>query len=303
MFRSLVVPLDGSELAERALPYAVQLAKVGRGRIALIQAAHSPTLLVEAGRYLRGIAERLDGSGIPMTITVAEGHAPSEILRTADEVKADAVVMATHGRTGFAHLLYGSVTEALLATSDVPVLVVYARPGTPPQASFSPYDAHVLVPQDGSCSDAGALQAAVNMLGPRGEVTLVTVVPPPSHVLRGDDGRVLSYIDQQLESRQREALRALERTTGVLRERALPIRAHVEVRVGDPASGIALAALDHACDLIVMATRGRTGLRRAVLGSVAGTVMRTIATPVLLVHAQEPAVADELPQTELVSVA
>ena len=69
-----------------------------------------------------------------------------------------------------------------------------------------------------------------------------------------------------------------------MRERPLPIPVKVDVRVGDPASGIAMAAIDESADLIVMATHGRTGIRRAVLGSVAGTVLRAGPTPVLLVH-------------------
>jgi nucleotide-binding universal stress UspA family protein len=175
------------------------------------------------------------------------------------------------------------VTEEVLANSAVPVLAVYAQPGQAPEIAFSPYNARVLVPQDGSANDAPALEAALEMLGDEGEIVLVGVVPPAEQVAYDKDGRVLAYLDQQEDARRVEARDYLN---GIVED----LRAHhgitvkVVVRVGDPASRIALAAIEEGVDLIVMATHGRTGIRRAVLGSVAGTVLRSTPTPVLLVH-------------------
>ena len=197
--------------------------------------------------------------------------------------------MTTHGRTGFDHLLHGSVTEAILARSNVPVFAVYARPGQAPAPTFSPANARLLVPQNGSEYDAPALRAAIDMLGPGGEIVLVTIAPSPEHVLRDDSGRhVLAYLDQQEEALTREAREYLAGVAEPLRTGPSPINVKTDVRVGDPASGIAMAALDKHADLIVMATHGRTGIKRAVLGSVAGTILRTVATPVVLVHPSVP---------------
>jgi len=69
-----------------------------------------------------------------------------------------------------------------------------------------------------------------------------------------------------------------------LRNGPMQISVKIDVRLGDPASGIAMAALDTQADLIVMGTHGRTGVQRAMLGSVAGTVLRTASTPVVLVR-------------------
>jgi nucleotide-binding universal stress UspA family protein len=193
--------------------------------------------------------------------------------------------MTTHGRTGFEHLLHGSVTEALLARSKVPVLVVYAQPGQAAAPPFSPFSARLLVPQNGSDYDAPALRAAVEMLGPRGEIVLVTVVAPPEHVVLDESSRhVLAYLDQQEEALTREAREYLSAVAEPLRERPTPVTVKIEVRLGEPATAIAMAALDTQADLIVMATHGRTGLQRAMLGSVAGQVLRTACTPVVLVH-------------------
>jgi nucleotide-binding universal stress UspA family protein len=205
-------------------------------------------------------------------------------METATAFHATAIVMATHGRTGLQHLLYGSVTEEVLARSEVPVFVVYARPADKAPRTFAPYTARVVVPQDGSANDAAALEAAVDLIGLRGEITLLTVVPVPRRVLRDENGRVLAYLDQQEERDRCEARRYLEEAATGLRNRPLPIKVNIDVRVGDPASGIAMAAIEGAADLIVMATHGRTGLKRALLGSVARTVLRTSPTPVVLVH-------------------
>jgi nucleotide-binding universal stress UspA family protein len=313
MFRTLVVPLDGSLLAERALPYAVRLAQVGRGRLILMRAAlAAPPVSLEgtnwerdqlaavdeAEAYLRQVADGL-ARQVPVEVSAPYGHAAHEILETAARFEADGIVIATHGRTGFAHLLYGSVTESVLANSMVPVFTVYARPGQAPAPPFSPFSARVLVPQDGSPYDAPAVNTAVSILGLRGEITLVTVVPPAEQVERDEFGRVLAYLDQQMEARQYEARDYLNGIADELRGRPLPISVNVDVRVGDPASGITLAAIDSVADLIVMSTHGRTGIRRAVLGSVAGTVLRTGDTPVLLVHPQTPAVPAPTPKRRI----
>ncbi|HEX8968850.1 MAG TPA: universal stress protein, partial [Chloroflexota bacterium] len=241
----------------------------------------------EATQYLTGLAATIS-SQVPVEVDVPYGRAAAQILEAATRLGADGLVMATHGRTGLPHLLYGSVTEAVLGSSSVPVFVVYARPGQAPASPFSVSAARLLVPQDGSANDAPALSAALDILGVRGEIILVSVVQPAQTIERDETGHVLAYLDQQEEARRFEARDYLNGIAEELRGRDLPVRVKVDVRVGDPASGIAMAALEASADLIVMATHGRTGIRRAVLGSVAGTVLRTGTTPVLLVHPRAP---------------
>ncbi len=297
MFRTLVVPLDGSDLAERALPYAVRLARAEHGRLILMSAAlaapparldgadweaHQLAAVHDAETYLQGVAKTIEG--VPVEIATPYGRAADTILKTVAQVEAGALVMATHGRTGLAHLLYGSVTEAVLARSSVPVLVVQVRPGEAPQPPFEPSAARLLVPLDGSAFDEPALRTAVQALGAWGEITLLSVVEPPDHVERDEHGRVIAYLDQQEEARTRAARDYLNTIARELRNQVPPIRTHVDVRIGEPANGIAMAALAAGADLIVMATHGRTGIRRAVMGSVAGAVLQRGSTPVLLVH-------------------
>jgi nucleotide-binding universal stress UspA family protein len=245
--------------------------------------------MAEARRYLAGVASSVSSHVAGLEVATAYGRPTDKILEAIDTFHADGVVMTTHGRTGLDHLLHGSVTEAILARSSVPVFAIYARPGEAPPAPYSPASARLLVPQDGSDFDAAALHAALEMLGPRGEIVLLTVVAPPEHVISDHSGRrVVAYLDQQEEGLTRAARDYLSEVAAPLRTGPMPISVKVEVRMGDPASGIAMAALDTQADLIVMATHARTGINRAVLGSVAGCVLRSAYSPVVLVHPTPP---------------
>jgi nucleotide-binding universal stress UspA family protein len=123
------------------------------------------------------------------------------------------------------------------------------------------------------------------MLGFHGQIVLVTVVAPPEHMLVDDAARhVLAYVDQQEDGVKRQARDWLTGVAEPLRQGPTSMNVNIDVRMGDPASGIVEAALDAQADLIVMATHGRTGIQRAMLGSVAGAVVRSASTPVMLVH-------------------
>ena len=301
MFRTLVVPLDGSELAERALPYAVRLVSAADGRLALVRVALAPpparidgadweqeqvAAVQEAEAYLAGVADKL-ATRVPVKTSAPYGRAARKILEAIDAFGADGVVMAAHGRTGLPHLVYGSVAEAVLAESQVPVFLVHAQPGEAAPPPFDPSTARAVVPVDGSAFAEAALETAADLVGTAGELVLVSVVEPPDHLERDENGRVLAYLDQQEEARTREARGYLSRLTAELVQRYPGMRISPDVRIGEPAAGIAMASIDRRADVVVMATHGRTGVRRAVLGSVAGAVLRTGSTPVLLVGPRE----------------
>jgi len=306
MFNTLVVPLDGSELAERALPYAVHFAAERGGRLVLVRAALGPppsgldwerqqvAAIDDATNYLAGVATKV-ATRVPVTTAPLYGHPVDEILAAVASFGADSIVMATHGRTGLAHLLYGSVAEAVLARSAVPVFVVYARPGEAAAPPFDSASARIIVPLDGSAFAEAVLPAALEILGAAGELVLSSVATPPDHVERDERGRVRAYLDQQEEAIKREAVDYLRSVEAHLKLARPDLRITIDVRLGDPAAGIAIAEIDRAADLVVMATHGRTGLRRAVQGSVAGAVLATGSVPVLLVRPSGPAVSEQQP--------
>jgi nucleotide-binding universal stress UspA family protein len=295
MLRRLVVPLDGSELAERALPYAVQLARARLGRLVLVRVALAPppsgfdweaqyaASITEAEHYLADVVEKL-GPTVPVETSIPYGRPAAEIINIVSELEADGVVMATHGRTGVAHLLYGSVAETVLAASPVPVFLVHAQPGEAAPVPFDPPAARLLVPLDGSAFAEAALATAIDVLGPPGELILLGVVAAAEHALRDEHHRVIAYLDQVQEALEREARDYLNSVARRVVQEHPGTRVGVDVRVGKAADGIATAAAADLADLVVMSTHGRTGLRRAVTGSVAGAVLRTSHTPVLMVH-------------------
>jgi nucleotide-binding universal stress UspA family protein len=205
MFRTLIVPLDGSEQAERALPYAVRLAETGGGRLVLVRAALGPppsgqtweleqtAAFDEASEYLADVARKL-ATRAPVAWSVPYGHAPEKILDVVQQFDADAIVMTTHGRTGLVHLVRGSVAEAVLAQSHVPVLVLHTRASEAAAAPFDVSTARILLPLDSSPFSETAVPVATSMLGSAGELVLLMVVEPPERVQRPESGKVIAYL-------------------------------------------------------------------------------------------------------------
>jgi nucleotide-binding universal stress UspA family protein len=143
-YHRVLVPLDGSPLAEAVLPFVSSLAgplgleisllrvtpvvtpKVLEGGTQRIILDQGERLREEAEAYLRGIASRLVADGFRVTTTVRTGEAAPEIVAGARECQADLIGMMTHGRTGLGRLFFGSVAEAVLRHAAVPVFVVRA---------------------------------------------------------------------------------------------------------------------------------------------------------------------------------
>ncbi len=136
MYRKILVPLDGSELAEEALPIAVNLAKAGGARLVLVRVVRehvAPGTSLgeaiyetwnEAEAYLAGIAGQVAAEGLPVEHCTKYGTALEGILAAIDFYQADLVVMCTHGRSALPHVLFGFVAVEVLRRSPVPVVLV-----------------------------------------------------------------------------------------------------------------------------------------------------------------------------------
>lgn len=207
---------------------------------------------------------------IAVDYLVRDGDASREILRAADEVDADLIVVGTHGRSGVDRLVCGSVAESILERSSRPVLVVRA-PGVTLQAMPIRL---ILHPTDFSASSWPALGVARALARANGaKITLLHVAP--AEVLPG--GTFYAPADLGPE---REALARLRDETA-----RAGLEGSVQTRFsqGDPVTEILRAAEELRCDLIVMGTHGRTGLRRLLMGSTAESVIRKAACPTLVV--------------------
>ncbi len=143
MYNRILVPLDGSELAERILPHVEAIAKATGAEVFLLrttdprhgeiaaEAATEARIWLEAdqaqaGKYLEGVAKRLQDAGITTKLVVLVGEPAVEILMAAEKENADLIAMMSHGATGFNHFDRGSVAEKVLKGSTRPVLLVRA---------------------------------------------------------------------------------------------------------------------------------------------------------------------------------
>jgi nucleotide-binding universal stress UspA family protein len=298
---AIVVALDGSALGQRAVPYAAALAEKVGGRLLLVRAALAHpffrddlaaaqvAVIGEAEADLEATAKVLRADGLRVETRVCYGPAASSVVEEARLGQADLIVLSTHGRGGLGRWIYGSVADQVLRRAETPVLVV------PPAASAdwsAPGEAPVLVPVDGSdlaeeaLGPAAALAAALD-----GSLLLVRVIEP-SYVgyVYGQGYPVAPKLDVA------EMLKAAEADLGALarRLRAEGHRVATRAEVGPPAQTIARIAAEVGASAIALATHGRGGLARLVMGSVATGLLQRADVPVLLVRpasVRQPVVA------------
>ena len=279
MFKTSMVPLDGSELAAKAIPYAGAVARASNGRVLLMRALDSYRQQAEpnAAAQLEEQAAALRADGIAAE-AVTSGVAGDDVGRTiVDEAAArgvDLLVLSTHGRTGLGRFIYGSVADRVLRLAKTPVMVIPSGAEQPWPTDRPP---HLLVPVDFSeLANEAVGPAAALAKALKARLTLLHVVPPPSYAYAEGYAYVVDLPEQQLE----EGGRMLDELAEKLRHDGLDVE--TEALIGYPSAQVAESAVEKGVDLIVMATHGRGGLARLVLGSVAtGTVQRA-AVPVLL---------------------
>ncbi|HEX6508606.1 MAG TPA: universal stress protein [Chloroflexota bacterium] len=299
MFQRLLVPLDGSHLAEAVLPICRRLEQVLHARVMLLHVlergapaeVHGERHLAtveEAERYLKEIADNLEPVGISVAWhahPAPEGDVARSITAHAEEEGADLIVLATHGEGNVRQRIFGSIAQQVLQRGSIPVLL--ARPTGGPPPSFAPLK--ILVPLDATSDAEAALGPAKELARALGaSLHLVTVVPT-SGTIRGD--RVATAIllptatHQALELEQQEVQNYLEDLAAKLRAEALAVT--TEVRRGEPSAALADEATEPDVGLVVVATHGRAGLQAAWAGSVTARLLSRTHAPVLLLRTVE----------------
>jgi nucleotide-binding universal stress UspA family protein len=273
MFRKLLVPLDRSDLAEQALAPAASIARASGADIDLV-VVHDPLGKVDDEvAYLAELAIELGmGAGITPTYDIVRGTPADAIVERAHEEAADLIVLTSHGRTGVSRAWMGSVADAVLRQSQIPVLVLRASAGVPAPRTPGRRVSRMLVTLDGSARSREILPAAAALAkSSDARVLLLKVVPPVPQ----DE-----IATQRLVSEARLELDAASRiltAAGVLR-----VEPHVLV-----AEQLARSILDfathHAIEAIAMASNGR-GASRLFVGSVADKVLRATTLPILIIR-------------------
>ena len=303
MLRSLVVPLDGSEFSERTLPLAGRLAAATGAELHLahVHVSHPPDQLLsntqfhfegldlheydahhrsEEIEYLARLGSSM-GDGTHVDTMLLEGNIAEEIASYAAAVDADMVLITTHGHTGVSRMWLGSVADALVRMTTLPLLVIHPAHGGHVPADITSFK-HILVPLDGSELSASILDPATELAMAAGaRLTLAHVVS--SSAMLG--ARIFPLLPDDVAPAIEKANAYLEQRADELRAEGLEVAVHVEEHDA-PGRAIAGIAEKLGADVIALATHGYGGLKRALLGSVADKVLRSSPLPLLV---QRPA--------------
>jgi nucleotide-binding universal stress UspA family protein len=321
MFQRILVPLDGSARAERALPVAARLVRASGGSIVLLRVITSPidfawyamespismqegieADIARATDYLASVAGSPELAGIEIKTEVLPGAPALSIFPVVRAFQADLIVMCSHGYTGRTRWILGSVSQKVVRHSPVPVLVLREDGSVP--VNLHPdgiRPVRVLVPLDGSPFAEAALVPAAHLSAAlsapaQGALHLAQVLRLPTLYEYGQN-------DQLAEMKQgiREAQAYLSTVERKLREddlAKLNLSVTSSVSVDPDVAGILIGIAEIGedmqeveeyppCDLIAMATHGRGGLQRWMLGSVTERVLDSTKLPLLIVRPNE----------------
>jgi len=303
MIRRIVVPLDRSPLAERALAPALAIAgRTGaelrlvhvRARVSAddpnvdptMRAQHSPRELDDARRYLELVAARVRRqTGIPVTVATVRGAVAEAICADVATTGADLIVMCTHGRTGWSRFWIGSVADAVLHRARVPVLLVRASDEWRGDATVVPFaPRRVLVPMDGGPGSERLLEDVAAILGPfEPEVELIEVVAPlkVATCVPVVGVPLMTPDVEATEATMRIARRFLVLAAQRLRELRPELRVTTDAVVDEPATQSILEAAERA-DVVALVSHGR-GASRLLVGSVCDRLLRSAHAALLVV--------------------
>lgn len=294
LYHKILVPLDGSTLAEQVLPHLRRLATPIDTTFVLVNVINSANYVATHSRYLppdyftrlrisaeEYLAEQgrpLEQAGFRVETHVADGDAAGSILHVAATTQADLIAMTTHSRSGFVRWALGSVAERVVSETALPVFLVRETTTLPTDKLH-----RILVPLDGSALAEQALPTAGALAKATGaELLLLQVIQP----LDDRNQEILFKDDVEAQSAFAE-WRA--NAAAYLHEKAQPFQAVgvpclYKVELADVAPTIIDTAETERIDLLVMSTHGRSGLRRWVYGSVANKVLRGVTCPLLLLR-------------------
>jgi nucleotide-binding universal stress UspA family protein len=293
MYRSILVPLDGSLPSEQSLPYAAALARRSGAALRLAY-VHTPLILAEGTlylgapdvqlweqekEYLLSVVDRLKKAGVEtVSAHVLEGPIAETLQEQALSEKCDLVVMTTHGRGPVSRFWLGSVADQLVHRLPIPLLLIRTREETPPPVK-EPEARNILVALDGTPAAEQILEPVgclAKLLG--ASCTLFRVVPAVVPHAMPKETAVGATMADKLRG---EAHVYLQRLAASLRDRGIATQTRI-LSHGYPATAILDEAASGAYDMLALETHGRYGLPRLFLGSVADKVVRGSSLPVLV---------------------
>ena len=309
MFKRILTPLDGSTLSEGILPYVRALAPALGARVELLQihpnmtyeleqledaeqasitAALEPVQLRlqhQSESYLSKVAGDLDGLGVETGIDVRFGPPAASIVEEAEQVEDTLIAMSTHGRAGVGRWIMGSVTDRVLHTTMTPLLVVHPERGAPSVDSVADIST-LIVPLDGSeLAETVLPVAAAVAMATRASILLVRSLDAPSRSsLSVTELASRGVSEGTLE--EAETAEFLGARAAALREQGVADVRTMVIR-GNAAEEIEELARNTPDSMIVACTHGRSGVGRAVMGSVTDRLARHSGHPALILRAPQ----------------
>lgn len=332
MFQTILVPLDGSTRAEAVLPVATRLARNGNATLVLVRAVnladeywsamplpYPSTIqtaieadLEKATVYLKRLAASSELADIPVQTIARFGHPASALLDVAGSSHADLIVLCSHGSTGLAHWMVGGVAKKIVRHAPMPVLVL--REGgiaLTDSVAHIAQPLRILVPLDGSPGAKAALEPAVRLLtslaspGQKMAIHLARVINPHVAHTAPEERHVLYHNElEQAKHDLGEKVKWLQEgeLAPIVAKQHIPVTwsvlldndiASALLRVAEQGEDAEGSGVFGGCDLIAMATHGRTGLQRWVTGSIVERMLVATKHPLLIVHPPETTAQEE----------
>ncbi|MEJ2208092.1 MAG: universal stress protein [Anaerolineae bacterium] len=303
MFDHLIVPLDGSSLAECVLPHAVALARPFDSRITLLRAVRGPTAggaskatdplgwqmrRAEARAYLDEMVARLKEVGVEADREVLEGEAAEQVVQFSRDEGADLIILSSHGRSGLSQWNVSSVVQKVILRAFVPVMIVRAYQPVTSDLAGLVYK-HVLVPLDGSQRAEFTLPLATTLAAYHEcPLLLAHVVSKPEVPRRAplteEEARL---VEQLTESNRRKGEEYLEE----LRAR-LDTEVETVLRVSEnPAEALHQLVEERDVDLVLLTAHGYSARKKWPYGGVALNFIAYGTTPLLILQ--------DLPEEEM----
>lgn len=295
MIKRIVVPLDGSELSELALPYVEELAGALNSEVELVyvcepaenQYRHMHQLYIEkiaeqVRNHIKAYHAGEVSPAAPVKTVILDGEPAAEIIGYTEKNDISLVVMASHGRSGIMPWSMGSIAVKVIQRINKPVLFI--RAGTPGfKVNRGGMFNKILIPLDGSENGEAALPYIKELTKKlESEVTLLQVTALGQHVHTIGGLDYVLFSEQQVETMKAEAKQYLEKVDRKLTETRATIR--FEVKTGHAAQEIIKLADETNTRLIAISTHGHSGVRQWISGSVAYKVLHAGNTPILLVR-------------------
>ena len=298
MYRVIMVPVDGSAFSREAVFHGLRLAEKNKAQLRLVRVCSMPIALGSAetavleGKAWSGernsmltqlyrlAAECRANTHVDVIATLEDGPVADALRGHALRHSVDLIVMATHARKGIARVWLGSVADRLIRETGVPILAVRPPSLATELASGSCFK-RILIALDGSVLAEQCLEPAIALARlEQGEITLLRVVHSEAHIPLGE---MQASIGPARASDVDDAQRYLAGLTVLLAEHGVPVHSAVVIAADIPKAILGFAET-HDSDVVAIATHGRGGVARVMIGSVADRVMTEGAISTLVLH-------------------